>query len=132
MTAAEIAELLSMALSTVSAILKRVGLGRLWRLAPPEPFNRYERRHAGELLHVDVKKLGRIARPGHRLTGTRAQRGYHRRAYEQGWEYVHVCIDDATRLAYVEVLPTSGARPPPASSSGPWPGTAPRAWRSSG
>ena len=104
MTAAEIAELLSMALSTVSAILKRVGLGRLWRLAPPEPFNRYERRHAGELLHVDVKKLGRIARPGHRLTGTRAQRGYHRRAYEQGWEYVHVCIDDATRLAYVEVL----------------------------
>jgi transposase InsO family protein len=106
MTAAEIAELLSMALSTVSAILKRVGLGRLSRLAPPEPANRYERRGAGELLHVDVKKLGRIARPGHRISGrsVRATPGYHRQVFQQGWEYVHVCVDDATRLASVEVL----------------------------
>ncbi|MGH3062316.1 MAG: IS481 family transposase, partial [Gaiellaceae bacterium] len=66
MTAAEIAGLLSMALSTVNAILRRVGLGRLSRLAPPEPPNRYERRHAGELLHVDVKKLGRIGGAGWR------------------------------------------------------------------
>lgn len=104
MTAAEIAELLSMALSTVSAILKRVGLGRLSRLAPPEPPNRYERRAAGELLHVDVKKLGRIARPGHRVFGKSSQAGWQRRAFRVGWECVHVCIDDATRLAYVEVL----------------------------
>jgi transposase InsO family protein len=93
-----------MALSTVSAILKRVGLGRLSRLAPPEPPNRYERRGAGELLHVDVKKLGRIARPGHRVFGQSSQAGWQRRVFGQGWEYLHVCIDDATRLAYVEVL----------------------------
>jgi transposase InsO family protein len=104
MTAAEIAEILSMALSTVCAILKRVGLGRLSRLGPLEPPNRYERRRAGELLHVDVKKLGRIARPGHRVFGKSSQTGWQRRAFQQGWEYVHVCIDDATRLAYVEVL----------------------------
>ena len=104
MTAAEIAELLSMALSTVSAILKRLGLGRLSRLAPVEPPNRYERRRAGELLHVDVKKLGRIARPGHRVFGKSSQAGWRRRAFQQGWEYVHVCVDDATRLAYAEVL----------------------------
>lgn len=109
MTAAEIAELLGMALSTVSAVLRRVGLGRLSRLAPAEPPNRYERRRAGELLHVDVKRLGRIARPGHRVTGTRATRGYHRRRYSLGWECVHVCVDDATRLAYAEVLPDERA-----------------------
>lgn len=104
MTAAEIAELLSMALSTVSAILRRVGLGRLSRLAPAEPPNRYERRHAGELLHIDVKRLGRIARPGHRVFGKSSQAGWQRRAFQQGWECVHVCVDDASRLAYAEVL----------------------------
>jgi transposase InsO family protein len=104
LTAAEIAQALAMPLSTVSALLKRGGLGRLSRLAPPEPPNRYERRRAGELLHVDVKKLARISRPGHRVLGTRALPGYHRRAFKQGWEYVHVCVDDASRLAYVEVL----------------------------
>jgi transposase InsO family protein len=101
MTGAEIAFCLAMALSTVSAVLLRVGLGKLSRLEPPEPPNRYERRHAGELLHVDVKKLGRIIRPGHRVTGTRRDR---RDSGKKGWEFVHVCIDDATRLAYVEVL----------------------------
>jgi transposase InsO family protein len=104
LTAAEIAELLGMPLSTVSAVLRRLGLGRLSRLAPIEPPNRYERRHPGELLHVDVKKLGRIARPGHRAFGRSSQRGWQRRRFQQGWEYVHVCVDDATRLAYVEVL----------------------------
>lgn len=69
LTSAEIAEVLSMPQSTVCAVLKRSGLGRLSGLQPPEPPNRYERPHAGELLHVDVKKLGRIARPGHRVTG---------------------------------------------------------------
>jgi transposase InsO family protein len=101
MTGAEIAFCLAMALSTVSAVLLRVGLGKLSRLEPPEPPNRYERRHAGELLHVDVKKLGRIIRPGHRVTGSRRDR---RDQGKKGWEFVHVCVDDATRLAYVEVL----------------------------
>jgi transposase InsO family protein len=101
-TGAAIAELLSMPEQTVSGILKRIGMGRLGRLGL-EPERRYERSRPGELVHVDVKKLGRIARPGHRVTGRAAQWGQ-RRAYEQGWEYVHIAIDDATRLAYVEVL----------------------------
>jgi transposase InsO family protein len=99
MTAAEIAEVLSMPLSTVSTVLQRIGLGKLSRLDPPEPPNRYERRRAGELLHIDVKKLGRIGIPGHRVHGDRR-----RRTRGIGWEFVHICIDDATRLAYVEVL----------------------------
>jgi transposase InsO family protein len=110
MTGAEIAWCLAMALSTVSAVLLRVGLGKLSRLEPPEPPNRYERRHAGELLHIDIKKLGRIhGGAGHRVTGKRTARRTTytpdgRRIGDAGWEYVHVCVDDATRLAYVEVL----------------------------
>ena len=104
MTSSEIADVLSMPLSTICLLLKRAGVGRLPRLQPLEPPNRYERRRAGELVHVDVKKLGRIARPGHRLTGSRATAGYHRRRYNLGWEYLHVCVDDATRLAYAELL----------------------------
>ena len=110
MTGAEIAFCLAMALSTVSAVLARIGLGKLSRLEPPEPPNRYERRHPGELIHVDVKKLGRIrGGAGHRFTGrrhykqTRTDQDGHRRE-TTGWEFVHVCVDDATRLAYVEVL----------------------------
>jgi transposase InsO family protein len=99
MTGAEIAETLAMPLSTVSAVLSRIGLGRLSRLEPPEPANRYERKRPGELLHVDVKKLGRIGRPGHRANGDRRTR-----SRGIGWEYVHVCVDDATRIAYVEIL----------------------------
>jgi transposase InsO family protein len=114
MTAAEIAFCLGMPLSTVSAVLTRIGLGKLSRLEPPEPANRYERRRAGELLHVDVKKLGRIRRAGHRVTGRRKQRRTTytpdgRRIGDAGWEFVHVCVDDATRLAYVEVLPDEKA-----------------------
>jgi transposase InsO family protein len=105
MTAAEISECLGMALSTVSRWLKRIGLGKLSRLEPPEPPNRYERKRPGELVHVDVKKLGRILRPGHRVTGNRRDRFTDARGYGvAGWEFVHVCVDDATRLAYVEVL----------------------------
>jgi transposase InsO family protein len=104
MTAAEIAETLEMPLSTVSGILTRIGLGKLWRLEPLEPPNRYEKQRPGELVHVDVKKLGRIGRPGHRVTGRVSGAGHHRRDYHRGWEYVHVAIDDATRLVYVEVL----------------------------
>jgi transposase InsO family protein len=98
MTAAEIAEALAMALSTVSLWLKRIGLGKRSRLEPPEPPNRYERRRPGELVHVDVKKLGRFAVPGKRIVGDRhASRGY-------GWDFVHVMVDDRSRLAYAEVL----------------------------
>src|SRR4051794_1734909 len=110
MTGAEIAFCLAMALSTVSAVLLRVGLGKLSRLQPPEPPNRYERRHPGELIHVDVKKLGRIeGGAGHRVTGTRRgnptkTNAAGQRERQVGWECVHVCVDDATRLAYVEVL----------------------------
>src|ERR1700710_1883593 len=107
---AEIAEVLGLALSTVSRWLRRIGLGRRSRLEPPEPPNRYERKRPGELIHVDVKKLGRIGirGAGHRVPGNRrgqlkvSREGRQRRA--TGWEFVHVCVDDATRLAYVEGL----------------------------
>jgi transposase InsO family protein len=118
MTAAEVSLCLGMALSTVSAVLLRVGLGKLSRLEPPEPPNRYERRQAGELLHIDIKKLARIPRwgAGHRVHGNRRlQRNQTKtnaagqRERQVGWEFVHVCVDDATRLAYVEVLPDEKA-----------------------
>ena len=113
MTAAEIAEVLGMALSTVSRWLRRIGLGRRSALAPPEPPNRYERKRPGELIHVDVKKLGRIqggagkrVRDGRRSPYNRQETdGAGVRRNTVGWEFVHVCVDDATRLAYVEVLP---------------------------
>jgi transposase InsO family protein len=112
MTGAEIAFCLGMALSTVSAVLARVGLGKLSRLEAPEPPNRYERRHAGELVHVDVKKLGRIQGGAGKRVRDRRHQHYNRtftdregkRRNTVGWEFVHVCVDDATRLAYVEVL----------------------------
>jgi transposase InsO family protein len=109
MTAAEIAELLAMALSTVSVILRRAGMGRLGRIGLEQPV-RYERERPGELVHIDVKKLGRIARPGHRVTGHISGRGHHRRVYDQGWEYVHIAVDDYSRLAYAEVLPDEKAQ----------------------
>jgi transposase InsO family protein len=110
MTAAEITEVLSIPLSTVSLWLKRIGLGKRSRLEPPEPPNRYERRHPGELVHVDIKKLGRISArgAGHRVTGRR--KSTHRRRIDgqqrhvTGFEYLHVMIDDHSRLAYAEVL----------------------------
>lgn len=108
MTAAEIAEVLSMALSTVSAVLKRIGLGKRLRLLPPEPANRYERKRPGELVHLDIKKLGRISvrGAGHRVSGNRKSqfRVGPARLRATGWEFVHVAVDDATRLAYAEVL----------------------------
>jgi transposase InsO family protein len=100
MTAAEIAEVLAMPLSTVSVVLKRHGLGRLGRIGLEQPL-RYERSRPGELLHIDVKKLGRIDRPGHRVTGDRSDR---RNQGKKGWEYVHIAVDDYSRLAYAEVL----------------------------
>ena len=112
LTAAEIAECLAMPLSTVSAVLGREGLGKRSRLTPVEPPNRYERRAAGELIHIDVKKLGRILVPGHALTGNRRQHAQRTRIGQPdrryrgtaGWEFVHVAVDDYSRLAYAEVL----------------------------
>jgi transposase InsO family protein len=101
LTSTRIAAELNMATSTVCAVLARLGLNRLSRLEPPEPANRYCRRHPGELVHIDVKKLGRFNQPGHRATG----RGPGHYNNKPGWEAVHVCVDDTTRLAYVEVLP---------------------------
>ena len=109
MSGAEIAEVLEMPETTVSGILTRSGLGRLGRLGL-EPAQRYERSRPGELVHVDVKKLGRIERgAGHRATGrkhytrTFTDRAGRRRR-SAGWEFCHVLVDDATRFAYVEVL----------------------------
>ena len=110
MTAAEIAEVLELPLSTVSLWLKRIGLGKRSRLDPPEPPNRYERRHPGELVHVDIKRLGRISArgAGHRMVGSRASQYAHRIDGKvtrlTGYEYLHVMIDDYSRLAYAEVL----------------------------
>ncbi len=110
MTGAEIAEVLGMALSTVSGILTRIGMGKLGRLGL-EPAMRYERERPGELIHIDVKKLGRIQQgAGKRVTAIKRNPRRRRRDADGhdrgiiGWEYVHIAIDDATRLAYVEVL----------------------------
>ena len=107
MTSAEIAETLAMPLSTVSGILTRLGLGRLGRIGLEQPL-RYERSRPGELIHIDVKKLGRIRGVGHRISGSRASQGKTRingrRTGIAGWEYVHVAVDDFSRLAYAEVL----------------------------
>jgi transposase InsO family protein len=111
MTAAEIAETLQMPRSTVSGILARIGMGKLGRLGL-EPAVRYERSRPGELVHVDIKKLGRISGAGHRMTGDRKSQNSRvsRRARgELGWEYVHVAVDDYSRLAYAEVLPDEKA-----------------------
>lgn len=107
MTATRIAAELTMAVSTVCAVLARLGLNRLSRLEPLEPANRYERRRPGELIHLDIKKLTRFVRPGHRVTGrgVPGSRGQLR----QGVELVHVAIDDHSRVAYVEILPNERA-----------------------
>lgn len=99
LTAWQIAVRLQVPRSTVAVILARAGLNRLRLLAPPTPVVRYERRRPGELVHVDMKRLGRIARIGHRIHGDRRYRGR-----GIGWETVHVCVDDHSRAAYVEVL----------------------------
>jgi transposase InsO family protein len=100
MTGEEIAVRLRLPRSTVASHLRRLGLGRLAALEPSEPARRYSRARAGELIHLDVKKLARFRRIGHRITGDRRHG-----SDGAGWEFVHVAVDDASRLAYVEVLP---------------------------
>jgi transposase InsO family protein len=99
-TGLRIAEELKLAVSTVSLWLRRLGLGRLRDLEPKPVVVRYEKKRPGELLHLDTKKLGRIQGIGHRITGDRRGSGH-----GLGWEFLHVCVDDATRVAYAEVLP---------------------------
>jgi transposase InsO family protein len=96
----EIAQTLGLPLSTVVHIQRRLGLARLGRLAPKPPVQRYEHRRPGALVHLDIKKLGRIQGVGHRIHGDRR-----RRSRGIGWEYLHVAIDDATRMAYAALYP---------------------------
>jgi transposase InsO family protein len=99
-TGDQIAQEVDVSPATVSRVLRRLGLSRLKDLAAPAPIRRYERASPGELIHIDIKKLGRFNRVGHRITGARA--GQSRGA---GWEFVHVCLDDASRIAFAQVLP---------------------------
>jgi transposase InsO family protein len=88
--------------ATVFRVLRRVGLNRLKALEPTEPVRRYEREHPGELIHIDIKKLGKIGSVGHRITGRRT--GVVNRHLGIGWEFVHVCIDDASRIAFSRIM----------------------------
>jgi transposase InsO family protein len=101
-TGAQIAAETGVSPATVSRILQRLGLNRLAALEPAEPVRRYERENPGELIHIDIKKLGRFDRVGHRITGDRAGQSKSRGV---GWEFVHVCIDDASRVAFSQIFP---------------------------
>jgi len=102
----QIAREVGVSSATVSRVLKRLGLSRLAALEPAEPVRRYERERPGELIHIDIKKLGRIDGVGHRITGDRTGQSNRRgRGEGLGWEYVHVCVDDASRIAFARVMP---------------------------
>ena len=103
-TGKRIALAVGLSKATVSRVLRRLGLSRIKDLEPAEPVRRYQRDHPGELIHLDIKKLGRFHKVGHRITGDRTQRSDGRRSHV-GWEYVHVCIDDASRIAFSQILP---------------------------
>jgi transposase InsO family protein len=103
LTSPVIARRLALPVSTVGSVLRRLGLGRLERLDPPAPVVRYQRQRPGELIHIDTKRLGKIAGIGHRITGRRS--GMINRHRGIGWECLHVAVDDASRLAYTEILP---------------------------
>jgi transposase InsO family protein len=92
--------------ATVSRVLKRAGLSRMKDLAPAEPVVRYEYAEPGGLIHLDIKRLGRFERIGHRITGNRTGQSNSRGV---GWEYVHVCIDDASRIAFTDIFPDEKA-----------------------
>ena len=101
-TGAQIAAELGVSSATVSRVLRRLGLNRLEALEPAEPPRRYERQHPGELIHIDIKKLGRFESPGHRVTGDRTGQSNRRGI---GWEFLHVCIDDHSRVAFSQIMP---------------------------
>src|SRR3546814_15551937 len=94
-----IAATLALSPATVSRVLRKARLSRMRDLDPKEPVRRYERAHPGDLIHIDIKKLGRFDRVGHRITGDRAERSSATgRSHGAGWEFVHVCIDDASQI----------------------------------
>jgi transposase InsO family protein len=101
LTGKHIAVQLGVSRATVSRILQKARLSRMKDLDPHEPVRRYEREHPGELIHIDIKKLNRFDEPGHRVTGDRGAG----RSVGAGWEFVHVCIDDASRIAFSRILP---------------------------
>jgi len=101
-TGKQIASELDISPATVSRILRRLGLNSLKALEPAEPVRRYEREHPGEIIHIDIKKLGRFNGVGHRMTGDRKGQSNSRGV---GWEYLHLAIDDHSRVAYSELLP---------------------------
>ena len=109
-TGQQIAKETEVSAATVSRILRRARLSRIRDLEPAEPVVRYERKTPGELLHIDIKKLGRFEQVGHRITGDRARQSSSRgkrggKTWGAGWEFVHVCIDDASRIAFSQILP---------------------------
>ena len=109
-TGKQIAKTIGLSPATVSRVLRKARLSRMRDLDPPEPVRRYERAHPGELIHIDIKKLGRFDRVGHRITGDRTRQSSARgvrdgKTWGSGWEFVHVCIDDASRIAFSQVLP---------------------------
>jgi transposase InsO family protein len=105
--ASHIAKDVGVSSATVSRVLKRLGLNKLKALNPPDPVRRYERQMPGELLHIDIKKLGKFNKIGHRITGDRRGQSNQRPHGKKGpgWEYVHVCIDDASRIAFSQIKP---------------------------
>ena len=106
-TGKQIAHELELSAATVSRILRRLGLNRLSALEPAEPVRRYERDHPGEMIHIDIKKLGRFNQIGHRITGDRTGQSNNRGV---GWEYVHIAIDDHSRVAFAKVLSSERKR----------------------
>jgi transposase InsO family protein len=106
-TGQQIAAELHLSSATVSRILKRLGLNKITALEPAEPVRRYEREKPGEMIHIDIKKLGRFTRTGHRITGERKGQSNSRGV---GWEYVHVAIDDHSRIACAKIMPTEKKR----------------------
>lgn len=105
-TGKHIAKVAGVSAATVSRVLKRAALSRMRDLEPAEPVKRYERRNPGEMIHIDIKKLGRFERIGHRITGDRTGQSNSRGV---GWEFVHVCVDDASRIAFTQIKPDEKA-----------------------
>jgi transposase len=101
-TGKQITREVGVAPATVSRVLARLGLNQLSALQPAAPVVRYERQHPGEMIHLDIKKLGRFDRVGHRITGDRTGQSNSRGI---GWEFVHICIDDASRIAFPQIMP---------------------------
>lgn len=106
LTGAHIAARTGASPATVSRVLRRAGLSRLRDLEPAAPVCRHERDHPGDMIHLDIKRLGKFERTGHRITGDRTGQSNSRGI---GWEYVHVCVDDASRLSFTEIHPDEKA-----------------------